>query len=81
MDVLKRAKRDRLYQVVGPTYPLMRKTSIRTFEEIGRQTGRLLSFNKSLFEAKITTESGGMADVYFRSAQEPDTLRGSNLSG
>lgn len=78
---MRRARKERLYQVVGPSYPLMRKTSIRTFEEIAKLSGRLVSFNKSLFEAKISTEEGGLADVYFRSADNPDSLRGPNLSG
>lgn len=76
-DLLRRAKPNRLYMVVAPTYPMMRDASLRSFLEIARQLQFLRKFNKSDMIATL----GNGAEAIFRSAEDPERLRGPNLSG
>lgn len=59
--------------VVAPTYPMLRDATLRTFMEIAGDA--IEQFNKSDMIAKI--RNGG--EVLFRSADNPDRLRGPNL--
>lgn len=79
-DLLKRAALGpggRLYMVGAPTYPMMRDASLRTFLALARETARLAALNRS--EMRATLANG--AEVLFRSADDPETWRGPNLSG
>jgi predicted phage terminase large subunit-like protein len=79
-DLLRRASRAapaRLYLVGAPTYPMMRDASLRTFLALARETRRLAALNRS--EMRATLANG--SEVLFRSADDPDTWRGANLSG
>lgn len=72
----------RLYMVVAPTYPLLRDATFRSFREVARQVGQWSGgFNKSEFTAVCRTRFGGHAEVLFRSGDNPDRLRGPNVSG
>lgn len=60
--------------VTAPTYPMLRDATLRTFEEYA---GDLISkFNKS--EMRATMLNG--SEVLFRSADNPDRLRGANIT-
>ena len=67
--------------IAGPTFKLLKKTTLRSFDEIARKTGRLVRFNKSNFEYTIKTSDKETAEIIVRSAEDPDSLRGPNLSG
>lgn len=76
-DLIKRAKPDRRYAVVSPTYPMLRDASLEAFKETARAFNYLQSWNASNMIATL----GNGAKVLFRSASDPDRLRGPNLSG
>lgn len=80
-DLLKRAKKDRLYLFGAPTYKQLRDSSLRSFKELCGKMGRLVSINHTDKWCKIRTEDGGQAEVSFRSTEDPEALRGPNLSG
>lgn len=61
--------------VVAPTYPMLRDATLRTFLELARRGGVLSDFNKA---EMIATLIDGKR-VLFRSADDPDRLRGPNL--
>jgi predicted phage terminase large subunit-like protein len=56
---------------------MLRDGSLQTFEELGKRLTLLASFAKGEMVASLTNGSR----VLFRSADEPDRLRGPNLSG
>lgn len=76
-DIIRRAKPARLYMVAAPTYPMLRDSSVRTFENIARKLNYLRDFSKGEMIATL----GNGAQVLFRSTDNPDRLRGPNLSG
>lgn len=78
-DLLCRARRGRLYMVVAPTYPMLSDATFRTFLEVGRALEFVdpADVRRSPPSVRLTTG----AEVIFRSADEPERLRGPNLSG
>jgi PBSX family phage terminase large subunit len=71
---LTHAKPKTLGLVVAPTYPMLRDATLRTFQEIAGDA--IVHFNKS--ELTMTIRGGG--EILFRSADNPDRLRGPNIS-
>lgn len=63
--------------VVAPSYPILKTSSLRTFVALARQTGKLVAYNKTEF--LVTLDSG--SQVIFKSGENPDALRGPNISG
>ncbi len=61
--------------VIAPSYPMLRDATRATFLQLARRGGILADFNVS---ANIGTLSDGK-QVTFRSADNPDSLRGPNL--
>jgi len=61
--------------IVAPTYPMLRDVTQKTFFELLDRTGYDYNFNKSDGHLEIFGKS-----VYFRSADNPERLRGPNLS-
>ena len=61
--------------VLAPTYPMLRDATMRTFLDLARRGGILTAFNKA--EMHATLADGKR--VLFRSADDPDRLRGPNL--
>ena len=61
--------------VLAPTFPMLRTASLRAFLEIARPAGLIESFNKSDYEMVLK----GNRTIYWRSADNPDRLRGANL--
>ena len=66
---------DSIGYIVAPTYPMLRDSTQRTFFEILPRE-LIASFNKSANELILTNG----ATIIFRSADEPEKLRGANLS-
>lgn len=59
--------------VIAPTYPMMRDATLRTFQDIAGDA--VSTFNKAEMTARVV--NGG--EILFRSADNPDRLRGPNL--
>lgn len=76
-DLLIKAKPGRTYMMVAPTYPMLRDASLKTFAELARHFGFIRYFAK----ADLSFTLGNGARVLCRSADNPDRLRGPNLSG
>lgn len=66
--------------IVAPTYPMLRDATFRSFRQIAEQLGQLMHWHRTEFSVTCKTWSGGTAEVLFRSADDPDRLRGPNLS-
>jgi hypothetical protein len=81
-DLLRRAKPGRLYMIAGPTYGVLNDASVRSFLKLARKLGRLVSSRRgSEPQATFRCVNGGIAEVIFRTAKDPENLRGPNLSG
>jgi predicted phage terminase large subunit-like protein len=79
-DLIRRAKRDRLYLVMAPTYPMLSDATFRSFTSLAENLGIVNQGEiKRSAPPSIRLRTG--AEVLFRSADEPDRLRGPNLSG
>ena len=76
-DLCRRARPGRLYLVAAPTYRMLSDSSIRTFQEVGSRLRFIRDFSKGEMIATL----GNGAQVLFRSTDDPDRLRGPNLSG
>ena len=84
-DMIRRARRGRLYLVASPTYTILADTTFRTFRKIAGDLGQwddgsaqVLASTKSHPPAIHLTTG---AEIVFRSADDPEKLRGPNLSG
>lgn len=76
-DLLMRAKPGRLYMVSAPTYRILKDATFRTFRQIAEHLGLFARYHKSDFLVELATG----AQVIFRSCDDPEHLRGPNLSG
>ncbi len=63
--------------VASPTYKVLKDATLRTLMGMGRELNCIRSFSKT--EMLMTLRNG--AEVICRSAEDPDMLRGPNLSG
>lgn len=61
--------------VAAPTYPMLRDATLRTWLHLARRAGVLAAFKHSTMSATLVNGS----EVWFRSADEPDRLRGPNI--
>ena len=80
LDLIRRAKRGRLYLVAAPTFTMLQDATMRTFLEVGRDLGVIPTGSVKASippSVKLSTD----ATVVFRSADDPDRLRGMNASG
>ena len=59
--------------IAAPTYPMLRDATLRTFEAVAGEA--LTDFHKGEMRATV-----GKGEILFRSADDPDRLRGPNLS-
>lgn len=76
-DLLRRAKPDRLYMMVSPTYTILADTDFRAFCGIARDC--MMLGEKKQSPPQVVLANG--AQILFRSADDPERLRGPNLSG
>lgn len=63
-----------LGMVTAPTYPMLRDATLRSFRDVGDKW--IKEFNRSEMRAVMTNGS----EVLFRTADDPDKLRGPNLT-
>jgi hypothetical protein len=61
--------------VLAPTYPMLRDATLRTFLDITRKAGVL----RHWYKGEHTAVLAGNRTVYFRTAKDPEKLRGPNL--
>ncbi|CAN5459715.1 hypothetical protein BH20ACI3_BH20ACI3_41860 [soil metagenome] len=61
--------------VIAPTFRMLHDSTLATFLELTRAGGVLHSFNKTDMNAQLVNDTR----ILFRSADEPDRLRGVNL--
>jgi predicted phage terminase large subunit-like protein len=79
-DLIRRAKPGRLYLVVAPTYGMLSDATFRSFLSVAEELGIVDPGDvKRSAPPSIRLRTG--AEVLFRSADEPDRLRGPNVSG
>lgn len=79
-DLIRRAKRGRTYMVIGPTYTSLRDSSLKSFLALARDLGAIDPRHLKLAAPPELRLNCG-ATVLFRSADNPELLRGPNLSG
>jgi predicted phage terminase large subunit-like protein len=79
-DLLRRARTGRLYLVVAPTYSMLSDASFRSFLSVAEDIG-VVDHGQVKRSAPPSIRLRTGAEVLFRSADEPDRLRGPNLSG
>lgn len=60
--------------VIAPSYPMLRDATLRTFRQVAEAT----IAEEHMSEMRLTLRNG--AEVLFRSADQPDRLRGPNIS-
>src|SRR5260370_27251403 len=79
-DLIKRGKAGRTYLVAAPTFGMLADATFRSFEALARQLGIVAPDDvKRSAPPSIRLRTG--AEVLFRSADDPERLRGPNLSG
>jgi predicted phage terminase large subunit-like protein len=79
-DLIRRAKPARLYLVCAPTYSMLSDATFRMFLQLAQELGIVDAAEvKRSAPPSVRLRTG--AEVLFRSADEPDRLRGPNLSG
>lgn len=61
--------------VLAPTFPMLKTATLRTFLEIAEPAGLVEHFNKADMEMRLI----GNRTVFWRSADNPDRIRGPNL--
>lgn len=80
LDMIRRAKPGRLYLVTAPTYPMLSDASFRSFVDVAMMIGCVNPSDiKRSPPPSIKLVNG--SEVLFRSTDNPDMLRGPNLSG
>jgi phage terminase large subunit-like protein len=80
LDMIRRAKPGRLYLVTAPTYQVLSDSSLRSFVGLAEQLEVVVPAGiKRSAPPSVKLRTG--AEVLFRSADDPDMLRGPNLSG
>lgn len=72
-DIVNAKEPGSLGLIVAPTYPMLRDATLRTFQEVAGDA--IDTFNK----AEMTMSIKGGGEILFRSADNPDRLRGPNL--
>jgi phage terminase large subunit-like protein len=74
VEVLRQPARS-IGMVIAPTYPMLRDATLRTFMDLAQRGKILKSWNKGDGVAELTDGK----TILFRSADDPDRLRGPNL--
>ena len=79
-DLIRRAKPGRLYLIIAPTYNMLADATFRSFLALAEDLG-IVDPGAVRRSAPPSIRLRTGAEVLFRSADEPDRLRGPNLSG
>jgi predicted phage terminase large subunit-like protein len=76
-DMIRRAKPGRHYLIAAPTYKMLEDSTYLSFCQVAKQIDCPFVLHKAEFRATLWNG----ANVLFRSADNPEKLRGPNLSG
>ncbi len=76
-DLINRSKANRLYLVAAPTYKVLKDATLRSFLEVATE----LEIPVRIYLTDMRASLPLGVEVLFRSADEPDRLRGPNFSG
>ena len=80
LDMIKRAEPGRLYLVTAPTYPMLSDATFRSLTNLAIELRCVAAADvKSSAPPSIKLRNG--AEILFRSTDNPDMLRGPNMSG
>jgi predicted phage terminase large subunit-like protein len=79
-DLLRRAKAGRLYLVAAPTFQMLQDSTFRIFLSVADGLG-ILEHKYVRHGAPPAVKLRSGCEVIFRSSDNPDSLRGPNLSG
>ena len=77
-DLIRRAKKGRTYLIASPTGVLLHDTTFPTFKQIAQDMNRWGDVRMTPYPT-VTLTTGG--SVRFRTAEDPEKMRGPNLSG
>ncbi len=77
-DLVQRGKPGRLYMVVAPNFAQLAGSTFRSVIEMAQALGVLKRFKKGEPPEAVLTNG---AEVIFRSGDDPESLRGPNLTG
>lgn len=77
LDILLRAQPNRLYGIYAPTYTMLRDATLRMLVDLGEQLHFITQVNRS----EMVVRLGNGAEIVCRSTDDPERLRGLNLSG
>lgn len=80
LDMIRRARPGRLYLVTAPTYPMLSDASFRSFIEVADLLG-VVDHTEIKISPPPSIKLRTGAEVLFRSTDDPERLRGPNLSG
>lgn len=80
LDMIRRSKPGRLYLVTAPTYPMLSDATFRSLTGLAQKLG-ILEPGATKVSPPPSVKLGTGAEVLFRSTDNPDMLRGPNLSG
>lgn len=80
-DLLRRLRPGRTYLVGSPTGVLMQDTTFPTFRTLAQDFGVWGGVKLTPYPTATIRLEGGPATVRFRTAEDPEKLRGPNLSG
>lgn len=81
-DLLRRSTAGRHYMVVSPTIPVMKDTVWPAFKALCEKLGRTYKLRETDFRGAFRPNHGsGWSTISFRSADDPESLRGPNLAG
>ena len=80
-DLIRRAQRDRTYLVASPTGVIMGDTTFPRFKKIAQQLGVLADIKLTPYPNVTIRTQCKTALVRFRTAEDPDRMRGPDLAG
>jgi len=80
-DLIRRARPGRTYMVASPTGVLLGDTTFPTFKSIATDLGVWGECKLTPYPSVTLLLEGGEATVRFRTAEDPERMRGPNLSG
>jgi predicted phage terminase large subunit-like protein len=77
-DMLRKSKPEHTYMIVSPTYSMLSDSILRTFLALARDLDLIDGARRSA-PPEVQLKTG--AEILFRSADDPEKLRGPNLAG
>ncbi len=80
-DMLRRVKPGRSYLIGSPTGILMGDTTYPTFKKLAEELGVWQSVKLTPYPTATIRTQKGTCEVRFRTAEDPERMRGPNLSG